>query len=285
MKKILEVIFSGVGGVVLTLIVQHFLPINNQNIFYLDGKKIIVTEADYQELVKENVNLKKDNDNFVTEVSNLNKDIQELSKEIEENNVKEQNKIILKEIPVYIEDIIQHNGDIAIIDNNVFYSQEILDFLTDDEVTYSDNKIFYGEKSSEFINLLDTDAFYDFRALRTDLYGKLPTDLYSSISMGGESYNKGFALYNDNTIFFNIKGEYDKICFTVGHIDGTPYQDYKLIVIGDGTSLLEIDIDTQGLPMEYEVDITSVQQITFTTKVNDIVTNGCAIGIVNILAN
>ena len=53
-----------------------------------------------------------------------------------------------------------------------------------------------------------------------------------SFTMGAETYDNGFVENNSNTSRFyaNLKGEYSKISFVVGHIDGTNMENSTLYV-------------------------------------------------------
>lgn len=58
MAEVFKVIFSGLFGVILTILYQHFLNPPQSFAFIYNGNEVLVTETEYVELVEENNSLK-----------------------------------------------------------------------------------------------------------------------------------------------------------------------------------------------------------------------------------
>ena len=60
MKGILSCIFSGIVGVIITILYQHYFAQPQTFTFTYNGKEMLVAESAYAELVEENEMLKND---------------------------------------------------------------------------------------------------------------------------------------------------------------------------------------------------------------------------------
>lgn len=79
-KSFLKITCSGIAGVVLTLLYQHFFAQPQSFAFIYNGNEIIVTESEYLELVEQNNQLKKDLFSLQEKIDQLNstEDIQQI---------------------------------------------------------------------------------------------------------------------------------------------------------------------------------------------------------------
>ena len=71
MAEVFKVIFSGLFGVILTILYQHFLNPPQSFAFIYNGNEVLVTETEYVELVEENNSLKKQLETMQIELSSL----------------------------------------------------------------------------------------------------------------------------------------------------------------------------------------------------------------------
>lgn len=84
----------------------------------------------------------------------------------------------------------------------------------------------------------------------------------SSFRMGTEIYDNGFVQNNGSRSYFyvNLKGEYSKISFVVGHIDGTSLENATMYIYtkngNDQYRLLKsYDLSPEMFPEEKQVEI------------------------------
>ncbi len=73
MKEVWISLFSGIIGVILTIVYQYFLSPPQSFTFVYNGEKVAVTKLDYTELVEENKLLKDEIDNYKDQIDKLNK--------------------------------------------------------------------------------------------------------------------------------------------------------------------------------------------------------------------
>lgn len=90
----------------------------------------------------------------------------------------------------------------------------------------------------------------------------LPTD-GKSFSMGSSTYNKGFIIYDDHSLFgegdgyalFDLQGKYSKITFDVGRTNEYEKQDVILKVYLNGEYVEEYPINAQSPPIQLEIGL------------------------------
>lgn len=71
-EKVLAVIFSGIGGVILTLLCQYLWNPQPQSItFEVNGQELYVTQEDYLSKLSENEHLRFVNENLQAEMATL----------------------------------------------------------------------------------------------------------------------------------------------------------------------------------------------------------------------
>lgn len=89
-----------------------------------------------------------------------------------------------------------------------------------------------------------------------------------SFQMAGNTYSNGLVFgggYPSSYIYFNLEGKYTTLSFICGHIDGTDLRNFTLDIYCDGVLTYEIALDATGIPIAYELDITGVKQLAFST--------------------
>lgn len=134
-------------------------------------------------------------------------------------------------------------NSIVALNSTNYYSQNILNMFLDKKLSYNvkKNTVFYaksGQKisSENKVKLLDTDVLYD--GVCYGVY--LPSD-GKTFAMGSGTYNDGFVIYDDHSLFgegdgyalFDLKGQYSKISFDVGRTNEYEKQDVVLKVYLD----------------------------------------------------
>lgn len=108
------------------------------------------------------------------------------------------------------------------------------------------------------IDLTDTKVLYDGMCYK--IY--LPSE-GNTFSMGSKTYNDGFVMYDDHSLFgegdgytlFDLGGEYSKISFSVGRTNEYEKQDVVLKVYLNGEYTEEYSLSAQSTPIELEIDL------------------------------
>lgn len=77
--EVLKVIFSGVAGVLITIAYQHFFNQPSSFTFIYNGDEILVTEAEYVEIIEENQELKNQLESMRSDISSLQNQLEEQS--------------------------------------------------------------------------------------------------------------------------------------------------------------------------------------------------------------
>ena len=79
-----------------------------------------------------------------------------------------------------------------------------------------------------------------------------------SFSMAGKSFTNGFVFENtgsDKFLLFNLNGQYEKMTFTLGHVDGKGMEDVTFQIFLDGKLAGEYFVPAEGLPTEYTINL------------------------------
>mgnify|MGYP005797926809 FL=1 len=157
------------------------------------------------------------------------------------------------------------NKSLLIVENNNYYSESILNSILDNKLSYdlNQNTIYYNPKgeniSSETkIELFDTDVLYDGTC-----YGTYSPSDGNTFSMGSNTYNKGFVIYDDHSLFgegdgfalFDLQGKYSKMTFDVGRTNEYEKQDVALKVYLNEDYVEEYSLDAQSPPISLEIDL------------------------------
>lgn len=94
-------------------------------------------------------------------------------------------------------------------------------------------------------------------------YQESAAELYTtaegnSFEMAGQSYTNGLKFSNwgyDKFALFNLNGQYSRLKFTVGHVDGEAMEDVTFQIYLDGQLAGEYPVSAEGLPCEYTLDL------------------------------
>lgn len=111
---------------------------------------------------------------------------------------------------------------------------------------------YLGAQPGERQYLLDVCPPYQTQVM--DLF---TTAEGNSFEMAGQSYTNGLRAYSrkDSFALFNLDGQYTRLKFTVGHVDGADMRDTAFQVYLDGKLAGEYSVPAEGLPQEYVLDL------------------------------
>lgn len=79
----------------------------------------------------------------------------------------------------------------------------------------------------------------------------------NTFSMAGQEYVNGITCWDDfkPTALFNLNGQYTRLTFTVGHLDGSSMANTAFQIYLDGRLAGEYSVPAEGLPCEYTLDL------------------------------
>ena len=152
-----------------------------------------------------------------------------------------------------------------IVDNNNYYSESILNLILDNKLSYNSNQntIYYTPKGENIsgetkIDLFDTDVLYDGTCYET-----YSPSAGNTFSMGSNTYNKGFVIYDDHSFFgegdgfalFDLQSKYSKMTFDVGRTNEYEKEDVVLKVYLNEEYVEEYSLDAQSPPISLEIDL------------------------------
>lgn len=146
----------------------------------------------------------------------------------------------------------------AKIDGHVFYSESLLNSFLNEKIStdLSNSTVYYGNERAEK-TVFNTDMITDINGFEIYSVGN-----GNSFTMGTDTYDNGFIETNTNSSRFyaNLKGEYSKISFVVGHIDGTNMENETIYIYtkngNDQYRLLKtFDLAPDMFPETKSVDI------------------------------
>lgn len=157
------------------------------------------------------------------------------------------------------------NKSVVVIDNSVYYSDNILNLALKNKFSYdsTQNTVFYNENGDKIssetkIDLFKTKILYDGTCYGT----YLPSD-GKTFSMGSNTYNKGFVIYDDYSLFgegdgyalFDLQGNYSKIAFDVGRTNEYEKQDVSLKVYLNNEYVEEFKLSAESPPVSLEINL------------------------------
>lgn len=157
------------------------------------------------------------------------------------------------------------NNSVVTLDGTNYYSQNMLNMILDNNILYNmnDNTIYYAKNEKSVstetkVKLLDTNVLYD--GVGYDVY--LPSN-GDSFSMGSDTYNEGFVLYDNHSILgegdgyalFELKRQYSKIAFDVGRTNEYEMQDVELKVYLDNKYIEVYSLNAQSPPVPLEINL------------------------------
>lgn len=154
---------------------------------------------------------------------------------------------------------------VILVDNIYYYSEYILNIVLNNKLSYdsSQNTVFYNASEENIsaetkVDLFDTNVLYE----GTCYIKYLPSD-GNTFSMGSSTYNKGFAIYDDHSLFgegdgyvlFDLQGKYSKIAFDVGRTNEYEKQDVILKVYLNDEYIEEYSLNAQSPPVQLEIGL------------------------------
>lgn len=258
---------SGLVGVIITICYQHFLakPQAQSFTFVYNGEEIVVTEADYVDLEKQNELLLNENTTLRTQNSSY---LQE-NKELKQNNISKYD-IDFQNINLVLNGIeTNYNDKVAIINDETYYSIGFLQYLVDSEkVSSNTSKLFIGDIQSDEdmpVSLFSLERFTEGWLKNTtneeDNYGNTFDEAFRVISGKWDHET----LMNNATEYF-IDYNYSKFCFDVAYSKNCEQIDYETLIYGDGQLLKSVMIDRKSKIQSIEVDVSNVEFLQIVGK-------------------
>lgn len=196
-------------------------------------------------------------------INELNEQISNLQKQLSNTPEFEFKNPALISDGLKIQDSI--NKSVLVIDNSVYYSENILNSVLINRFSFDSNQniVFYNANgknvSSETkVDLFSTKVLYDGTC-----YGTYLPSEGRTFSMGSSTYNKGFVIYDDHSLFgegdgyalFDLQGKYSKIAFDVGRTNEYEKQDVFLKVYLNNEYVEEYSLDAESPPVPLEIDL------------------------------
>lgn len=264
-SKILEVVGSGIGGVVLTLVVQQCFPSQQIINLTVNGESVKITEEDYSELYNLNNDLKKELSDTSQELSNVKNELEQKENELSnlQNDLstaeselnalsKDMPKLEYSDLKINIDGVNKENfiKGYLDIDGRQFVLYDTLNQIVNNDINLQNNTLFIGHSTAEKVNLMDVCAPYD-----TDGSGGYDT---TPFKMGGNQYN-GFTMANNGTryVLINLKNQYSNLGFDFGHVDKSGNKKCTLNIYLDNNLAYSIekypdsDISSEIIPLNY----------------------------------
>lgn len=273
------------AAIISSLITALITTLTSVLIFFLGNfstqatleKKTIETLSEYFDSVNKDMSYKQGLQIIYEESKQKKEEIGKLNQKI--NSLNQQNTNLQSQIlnmpnfelknPALILDGLKIqdsiNKSLIIVDNNNYYSENILNLLLENKLSYNSNQniVFYNTNGENIstetkIDLFDTNVLYDGTCYK--IY--LPSD-GKTFSMGSGTYNKGFLIYDDHSLFgpgdgyalFDLKGKYSKIAFNVGRTNEYEKEDVVLKVYLNDEYIEEYSLNAQSPPISLEIDL------------------------------
>lgn len=288
MKKtfahVLEVGCSGLVGIFITIGYQHFFTqppnqeliqtqqqeqtqnqsvvvnINGQEVSY-ESDDVIFLNNKISELELESSNLKSENETLEKEKINLEKDIEQYKKELDNKDI-----IELKTIQLIDNGLEQEltNSTIIYYNNSPYFPFETLKDIYLDPILFddADMTITLGKKVPKKEYLLSVCPPY-----QTDDHYNAP----DYMTMSGDTYKKGICMeWDEGFSYYNLKGNYKKLEFDLGHIDGGAMVNGTLEIYLDGEFYKKYDMLCDTMVQHYECELSGANQMQFVWRSNSI---------------
>lgn len=266
------------GAIIGALITGFITILSSVLIFFLGDfsnqatleKSTVETLSDYFDSVNKDMSYKQalqtiyeDSNQKDEEIRKLNQQNDDFQKQISSIPKFEFRNPFLISDGLKVQDSV--NKGVIVIDDSNYYSENILNLVLKNKLLYdsSQNTVFYnvnGENISTEtkVDLFDTNVLYEGTCYGT----YLPSD-GNTFSMGSSTYNKGFVLYDDHSLFgegdgyalFDLQGKYSKIAFDVGRTNEYEKQDVILKVYLNGEYVEEYPLNAQSPPVQLEIEL------------------------------
>lgn len=200
------------------------------------------------------------------EITTLKDEKTDLQNELE--SYKQRKEAELKQSYLIVDGELLNNGDsinnvVAIVEGNKYYSEALLNTylypnnLTD-KIAYNvqENMVVVGNAKPEKVKFSWDMAFNpEGPSVYTGESGK-------NFVMATDSFTEGVVLDWNDYFYVRLKGEYSKMTFTYGHIDGTDISDLDLTIIaldddneGYTKTLATIELDGEMTHKNIEIPI------------------------------
>ena len=184
-------------------------------------------------------------------IEQLNGDITALTNEKtdlqnEVDDYKQRKEAEIKQSYLIIDGELMNNGDsvnnaVAIVEGNQYYSEALLNtYLYPDNFP---NKIQYDMQEDAIVvgNAKPEKLKFSWESMvfNPDGPGVYTGESGKSFSMAKETFTEGVVLDWNDYFYVRLKGEYSKMSFTYGHIDGSALGDLDLTIVA-------LDDDNEG---------------------------------------
>lgn len=88
----------------------------------------------------------------------------------------------------------------------------------------------------------------------------------NQITMGSVNYTNGFILGGGGNAIFNLGGNYEKMNFTLGHVDGSDMVNSEISIYLDGQLAEKIEVNCEALPEEHTLSLDGAAQMKIESK-------------------
>lgn len=230
---------------------------------YLTQKDAIKVMNSYFEIVDNNLSFEEALQSVYDDSMRKDIKINDLQKQVDATPYFDIKNSTLISDGLKIEDSV--NKSVIIVDNNLYYSAGMLNLIYPNQLNYDSNKntVFYNSKGENVsnetrIDLFSTNVLYDGICYTTFL----PSE-GNTFSMGSNTYNKGFVIADDHSLFgegdgyalFDLQGKYSKITFDVGRTNEYEKQDVVLKVYLNNEYVEEYSLSAQSPPVQLEINL------------------------------
>lgn len=201
--------------------------------------------------------------------SNLSSQIEKMKFEQSEfNSLQEENSILKRQTTAKVmtatlvvdgEKIdINIPNSLVNVNGHLFYSETLLNSFLDEQIIFDDinSIIYYGTNKADKIPF-QSDMITDISGFNT-----YAVENGRSFTMGTDIYVSGLVsrAYSDSFFYANLKREYSKMSFVVGHIDGTGLHNATIYVYTKNGNeqyrlLKSYDLTSDMFPEEKSLDI------------------------------
>lgn len=255
--KVLNVIVISILCVILTYVLTN----KSNRVAFVEGLSIYFDVVDenmsYEQAIKE---IREVSDDLKDKNIQLEKQVEDLKEQVSEIPSFEMKSPALISEGLKIQEEV--NNSLIILNSMNYYSQNILDMVLNNSFLY-DNAVYYSKSgqniSSETkVELLDTNVLYDGVC-----YGIYFSSDGKSFAMGSGTYNDGFVIYDDHSLFgngdgyalFDLQGKYSKISFNVGRTNEYEMEDVILKVYLNDKYITEYSLNAQSPPVPLEINL------------------------------
>lgn len=225
--------------------------------FSYESDDVISLNNEISELETENSDLKSENEILKKTNMNLEKDITQYKNELNSMDV-----VDLKTIQLINNGLEQEltNSTIIFYNNNPYFPFDTLQDIYADSISFDNNNmtIILGKNMPKKEYLLSVCPPY-----QTDDHYNAP----DYMTMSGDTYKKGICMeWSEGFSYYNLKGNYNKLEFDLGHIDGGSMTNGTLEIYLDGEFYKKYDMLCDTMVQHYECELNGANQMQFIWK-------------------